>query len=105
MIDIMKTVKSLEESGLLIKGVSKPIKNEAIEQKGRFLSMLLRTLGASLLGNLLTVKGIITAGEGSLIAGEETTGRPWFLMPPYPLKILKIQKYFWKNLPQIKDRA
>ena len=76
MIDIMKTVKSLEESGLLIKGVSKPIKNEAIEQKGRFLSMLLRTLGASLLGNLLTVKGIITAGEGSLIAGEETTGRP-----------------------------
>ena len=105
MIDIMKTVKSLEESGLLIKGVSKPIKNEAIEQKGRFLSMLLRTLGASLLGNLLTVKGIITAGEGSLKAGEETTGRPWFLMPPYPLKILKIQKYFWKNLPQIKDRA
>ena len=76
MIDIMKTVKSLEESGLLIKGVSKPIKNEAIEQKGRFLSMLLRTLGASLLGNLLTVKGIITAGEGSLKAGEETTGRP-----------------------------
>ena len=105
MIDIMKTVKSLEESGLLIKGVSKPIKNEAIEQKGRFLSMLLRTLGASLLGNLLTVKGIITAREGSLKAGEETTGRPWFLMPPYPLKFLKIQKYFWKNLPQIKDRA
>ena len=93
MIDIMKTVKSLEESGLLIKGVSKPIKNEAIEQKGRFLSMLLGTLGASLLGHLLTVKGIIRTGEGSLKAGEETAGRPWFLMPPYSLKILKIQKY------------
>ena len=76
MIDIMKTVKSLEESGLLIKGVSKPIKNEAIEQKGRFLSMLLGTLGASLLENLLTVKGTIRTGEGSLKAGEETAGRP-----------------------------
>ena len=54
MNDIMKIVKSLEESSLLIKGISKTIKNEAKEQKGRFLSMLLRTLGAGLLGNLLT---------------------------------------------------
>ena len=45
-----------EESGLLIKGVSEIIKNEAKEQKGRFLGMLLGTLGASLLGNLLTGK-------------------------------------------------
>ena len=52
--DIMKTVKFLEESGLLIKGVSDTIKNEAKEQKGGFLSMLLGTLDASLLGNLLT---------------------------------------------------
>ena len=50
---------SLEESRLLIKGVSKTIKNEAKEQTGRFLSMLLGTLSASLLGNLLTSKGII----------------------------------------------
>ena len=48
-MNIMKIIKSLEESGLLIKGVSKTIKNEAKEQKGRFLSMLLGTLGASLL--------------------------------------------------------
>ena len=53
MIDIMKKVKSLKESCLLIKGVSEIIKNDAKEQKGRFFSMLLGTLGASLLGNLL----------------------------------------------------
>ena len=47
MIDIMKKVKSLKESCLLIKGVSEIIKNEAKEQKGRFFSMLLGTLGAS----------------------------------------------------------
>ena len=52
--DIMKIVKFLEESGLLIKGVSETIQNEAREQKVRFLTMLLGTLGASLLGNLLT---------------------------------------------------
>ena len=54
--DIMKVVKSLEKSSLLIKGVSKTIKNEAKEQKGGFIGMLLGTLGASLLGNLLTDK-------------------------------------------------
>ena len=54
MNDIIKIVKSLEESGLLIKGVSKTIKNEAKEQKGGFLSMLLSTLGAGLLGNILS---------------------------------------------------
>ena len=48
---IMKTVKSLEESGSLIKGVSETTKKEANEQKGGFLSMLLGTLRASLLGN------------------------------------------------------
>ena len=52
MNNIKKIVKSLEESGLLIKGVNKAIKNEAKEQKGGFLGMLLGTLGASLLGNL-----------------------------------------------------
>ena len=65
MNDIMKIVKSLEESGFLIKGVSKTIKNEAKEQKGGFLSMLLGTLGASLLGNLLTGKGFVRAGSGN----------------------------------------
>ena len=67
--DIMKIIKSLEKSGLLIKGVTKTLKNEAKEQKGEFLGMLLGTLGASLLGNLLTGKGTIGAGEGTIRAG------------------------------------
>ena len=54
----MKIIKSLEESGLLLKGFSKTIENEAKERKGGFLSMLLITLGTSLLGNLLTGKGV-----------------------------------------------
>ena len=63
MNDIMKITKSLEESWLLIKGVSETIKNEAKEQKGRFLRILLGTLGASLLENLLTGGGTVRAGE------------------------------------------
>ena len=69
-INIIKIVKSLEESGLLIKGVSDTIKNEAKEQKEDFLGMLLGTLEASLLGNLLTGKGTIRAGKGGIRAGE-----------------------------------
>ena len=72
MEDIIKIVKYLEDSGLLLKGVSKTVQNEVKEQKGGFLSMLLGTLGASLLGNLLTGKGIYRAGKGKGInrAGE-----------------------------------
>ena len=65
MNDIMKIVQALEASDILLKGVIKTIKNEIKEQKGRFLSMLLSTLGASLLGNLLSRKGIVRAGYGS----------------------------------------
>ena len=56
MNDIMKIVKSLEESDLLIKSVSKTIENKAKEQKGRFLGMLLDSLGASVLANLFKGK-------------------------------------------------
>ena len=65
MIDIMKIVQDLEDSNFLSKGVTKTIKNEAKEQKGGFLSMLLRTLGASLLGNILAGKEILRAGSGN----------------------------------------
>ena len=65
-----KQLKLLEESGLLIKGVSQTIKNEAKEQKEGFLSMLLGTLDASLLGNLLTGKGVIRACECTIRAGQ-----------------------------------
>ena len=72
MINIMKIIMSLEESGLLIKGVSETIKNET-KNKGEFLVMLLGTLGTSLLGNLLTYKGKIRAGEG-VIATSRVQG-------------------------------
>ena len=63
MEDIMKIVKSLEESRLIINGISETIKNEAKEQKGGFMSMLLGTLAVSVLGNSLAVRGVIRAGE------------------------------------------
>ena len=64
--DILKIFKSLEDSGILLKEVSETIKDEAKEQKGGFLSMLLSTLGASLSGNMLAGKGVIRAGEGTI---------------------------------------
>ena len=65
MNDLIKIIQALENYNILIKGVTKTIKNETKEQKGGFLSMLLGTLGASLLGNLLTGKGILRAGSGN----------------------------------------
>ena len=80
MNDIMKIVQALEDSNILLKGVTNTIKNETKGQKGGFSSMLLGTLGASLLGNLLTGKTIVkagtrnTRGKGIVRAG---TGRQW----------------------------
>ena len=71
MEDLIKIVKSLEDSGLLLKGVTESVQNEVKEQKGGFLSTLLGTLGVSLLGSLLAGKGIRRAGEGIVRAGEE----------------------------------
>ena len=65
MNDIIKIIQALETSNILIKGVTKTIKNEIKEQKGGFLGMLFGTLGASLLGNLITGKGILRAGSGN----------------------------------------
>ena len=69
MEDILKIVKSLEESGTLLKEVSETIRNESKEQKGGFISVLLGTLGVSLLGNMLAGKGVIRAGEGTARVG------------------------------------
>ena len=99
MEDIIKVAKSLENSGLLLKGVGETIQNEAKEQKGGFLSMLLGTLDASLLGNILVGKGINRVG---------------FLMQSYLLTNFEKQKYYQNeptfngvysrdNLPKIKD--
>ena len=71
MNDIMKIIKSLEESGFLIRGVSETIKNKVKEETEGFLGMLLDNLGASLLGNLLTRNGIIRVGEGKIRAGQD----------------------------------
>ena len=72
----MKIVQALEDSNILLKGVTKTIKNETKEQKGGFLSMLLGTLGASLLGNLLTGKGILRAGSGHRSLNSSTLYHP-----------------------------
>ena len=68
----MKIVKSLEESSLLVEGVSKSIKNKAKEQKGGLLGMSLVALDSSLSGNLLTGKSTVRAGEGTIRAAEGT---------------------------------
>ena len=76
--DIIKIIEALENSGILLKGETKTIENETKEQRGGFLCMLLGTLGASLLGNLLTGKGMIRAGEGIVRAGEGAKKNPKF---------------------------
>ena len=78
MNDIIKITEALENSGILLKGVTKTTENETKEQRGGFLSMLLGTLGASLLGNLLTGKGMMRAGEGTVRAGEGAKKTPKF---------------------------
>ena len=80
MNDIMKIVQALGDSNILLKGVTKTIKNETKEQKGGFLSMLLGTLGASLLGNLLAGKEIVRAGSGNKKGKEIVkagSGKQW----------------------------
>ena len=71
MNDMMKITKSLEDSSLLIRGVSKTIKNEAEKQKDGFLGMLLGTLGTSLLGKMLAEKSVLRAAEGVNKAGQD----------------------------------
>ena len=70
MDDLIKTVKSLEDFGLLLKEITESVQNEIKEQKGGFLSMLLGTLGSSLLENLLTGKGVNKKGKGIQRTGE-----------------------------------
>ena len=70
MEDIIKIVRSLEDSNLLLKGVTETVQNEVKEQKVGFLTMLLGTLGASLLGNILTGNGVNKKGRGINRAGE-----------------------------------
>ena len=89
MNNIMKIIEASENSGILLKGVSKTIENKTKEQRGGFLGMLLGTLGASSLGNLLTGgKGIMRAGDGIVRAGEGSKKTPKFA-----ITISSINKY------------
>ena len=117
MNDIIKIVQALEYSNILLKVVTKTIINETKEQKGGFLSMLLGTWGASLLGNLLSGKGIVRAGSGRRSLDYSTSyrgivrgkgkgivraryGKEWdSLMLPHPLTNFEIQKYY-QNEPR-----
>ena len=102
--DIMKIAQALEDSSVLLKGVTKTSKNETKEQKGEFLGMLLGTLGPSLLGDLLTKslsgKRTIRAGEGFLRTGKGIKKET--LMPGHPLTNFQIQEYY-KNEPRFND--
>ena len=101
MNDILRTFQALEYSNILLNGVTKTIKNETKEQKGGFLGMLLDTLGASLLGNMLTGKRILRAGygnkqgKGTLRAGN---GYKEWIFHPILKQILKYKSIIRMNL-------
>ena len=100
MNDIMKIIEALENSGILLKGVSKTIENETKEQRGGFLGMLLGTLGASLLDNLLTGgKGRMRAGDGIIHAGSGVKKNLNSLLPFHLLTNIEIREYY-KNEPR-----
>ena len=101
MEDIIKIVQALEDTELLLKGVSERIQNEGKKQKGGLLSMLLGILGASLIGNILAGTGIIRAGYGSKVKGiiRAGYGSKKFLIPPHSLTNFEIQKYY-QNEPR-----
>ena len=106
MDDILKVVKSLENSGVFLKGVSETIQHEAKEQTGGFLSMLLGNLGASLLGDVLSKGlsgwGVIRAGEGTITAGygsKRSFLKKNLTPTPHPLTNFEIQEYY-QNEPR-----
>ena len=69
MQDLLKIVKSLEYTGISLDGITETVKNEVKEQRVCFSSILLSVLGSALLSNMLTGKGVIKAGEGTIRAG------------------------------------
>ena len=102
MKDILKIVKSLEESGFLVGRVSETIKIEAKEQKGGFLNMLLGTLGASLLGNMLAGKEVIRAGEGTagvVYGSKRSSLKKIFDSAPSINKLCFETQMYYKNEP------
>ena len=103
MNDIMRIVQALENSNILPEGVTKAAKNKTREQRGGFLETLVGTLGTTLLGNLISGKGIASAGYGNKRRKEIVRpgyGVEWdFLIPPHPLTNFEIQNYY-QNEPR-----
>ena len=107
MNDIMQIIQALEDSGILVKCVTRSVAAQTKEQKGGYLSMLLDTLGASLLGNLLSGRGVGTSkaseqktqAKGMLRAGEGKKKKSNLLIPPHPLTNFEISDYY-KNEPK-----
>ena len=94
MNDIMKVIQALEDSGILLKGVSETIKNEVRSQKGSTLGMILGTIADSLLGNLLTGKGVYRTGYGNK---QEIKKKG--LIPAHPLTNIEIINYYENERP------
>ena len=100
MNDILKIVQTLEDSNFLLNEVTKTIKNETKKQKRGFLGMVLGTLEASLLGNMLAGKSNVRAGygneegKGMLRAGSGSKKKKKILLPPHLLRNFEIQKYY-----------
>ena len=94
MKEIIEIVKYLEDSGLLLKGISETIQNDVREQKGGFRSVLLGKLCASLLQNLSAGKGMNRPEEGFIRAGYGSTIKKGFLAPSHHLTNFEIQKYY-----------
>ena len=106
MNDIIKIIQALEDSNILLKGVTETVKDETKEKKGGFVSMLLGTVGASLLGNLLTGKGFVRAGYGNnkgkgVVRADygHQLKKSGYLIPPHSLTNFEIQKYY-QNEPR-----
>ena len=106
MNDILKITKALENSDILLEGITKTIRNETREQKGEFLNMLLVTLPSTLLESMLSGKGTVRAGcgnkqgEGIVRAGYGASMKKALISPsPHPLTNFEIQKYY-ENEPR-----
>ena len=91
--DIMKIVQALEDQNILLKGVSKTIKNDINNQKDCAIGMLLCTLGASLLGNLLSGRGLFRSGHGLYRAGQGIK-KALILPKPHPITNIEIQENY-----------
>ena len=94
MNDIMKIVQTIEDSNILLKGVTKTIKNETKEPKGGFFIYDIRRLRSIFIRKLTIRKGTVRAGEGIVRAGYGSSIKRKALIPPHPLTNFEIKEYY-----------